>query len=120
MSRMQVTHIETGPTGKASCTCRACSNDPLLITGIRRCRFALETGRIAPDDERNEPLLGPLDASTAGGAECWRWRCTCQSRTGEWQAQSPGVAFHAWRRHAGLEHPNGDAVAQGGRRGGRG
>lgn len=44
--------------------------------------------------------------SNAPDAFCswWRWRCSCGA-AGQWEGQSPAVAYHQWLKHVERRHP---------------
>lgn len=68
------------------CDCLSCRDVEFLLTGVGEHVYTLQ-------DRQNEDY----------GWD-WRWRCACRPRAlGAWQGQSPNVAYHAWKVHAGLE-----------------
>ena len=68
------------------CDCLGCREVDLLLTGVGEHQFTRE--------ERQD---WPVPYGRG-----WRWVCACGSK-GRWQCQSDNVAYHAWKRHAGLE-----------------
>ncbi|MFA7264833.1 MAG: hypothetical protein WC054_00735 [Candidatus Nanopelagicales bacterium] len=66
--------------GARPCDCSRCVESVRLSSAFGVHRFEL------PGEE---------------GSDVWRWVCGCGS-VGRWQSQSGAVAYHAWRRHAGL------------------